>query len=184
MQQIGSRSKPSVLNLIIIVVVILVVVSYTMISLATGDFFWFNPKFSETPNALVVNCYGENISIDPGSYNFSGLTKVINDSLSGKKRWDSLSLSEATYQDYQTHPSMMTVELIYNDPIRVHSSYKFFSNVTNIVIPLEGRHASTNAVFGLNQGVPAAGSLHIENKEPIGGYLTNMEICTYKRSSN
>jgi hypothetical protein len=72
---------------------------------------------------------------------------------------------------------MKTVELKYGRPVRVHSNYKYFSNVTNLMIPLEGRHAGTNAVFGKSYENPTPGSLHIESTEQIGAYLENQDIC-------
>ena len=184
MQHVGTRKSPSVLSLLLIVVIILVGIAYLMISFSTGDFMWWNPKFTEKPAAVVVHCYGDSLNISPGSYHFGALTEVVNDSLSGRKRWDSLSLSEETYQDYQVDPSMLTVEIFYAEPIRVHSNYKFFSSVDNLIIPIDGRHANFNTVFGQNQGVPAGGSLHVESTQTIGEYLKNQEICPSQLSSN
>jgi len=177
MIHVGSRSDPSVIKLVITVVLVLVVIIYVILSLGTGDWMWWNPKFSETPNAMAVQCYGNTINIDPGSFHFSALTKFVNEDLSGRKRWDQLSLSEITYNDYQTDASMMVLELFYPEPIRIHSNYKFFSNVDQLLIPLDGRHAQTNAIFGLNQGVPTAGSMHIESIASISSYLQNQGIC-------
>lgn len=183
MLHVGSRSDPSLKNLVLIVVVVLVAAFYLMTSLGTGDWLWFNPNFSEVPQAIVVHCYGEDVDINPGSPYFNTLTEIVNESLSGKKRWDPLSMSEATYVDYQTDPRMKTIELIYGRAIRVHSNYKYFSNVTNLIIPLEGRHAGTNAVFGKSYENPAPGSLHIESTEQIVTYLENQDICPASYSS-
>ena len=184
MQHVGTRKSPSIMSLLVIVIVIIVVIGYLMISLGTGDFLWWNQNFSERPTAVVVHCYGENININPGSYHFGALTEAVNDSLSGEKRWDSLSLSEETYRDYQSNPTMLTIEMFYPEPIRVHSNYKFFSSVDNLIIPLDGRHSDFNTVFGQNQGVPAGGSLHVESIQTIGEYLKNQEICQYQMSIN
>lgn len=184
MQHIGTRKSPSIMSLLLIVVISIIVVAYLMISFATGDFLWWNSRFSEKPSALVVHCYGETININPGNYHFGALTEVVNNSLSGRKRWDSLSLSEETYQEYQVNPAMLTVEMFYSEPIRVHSNYKFFSSVDNLIIPIDGRHAKFNTIFGQNQGVPVGGSLHVESTQSIGEYLKNQEICPNKMSSN
>lgn len=177
MIHVGSRSDPSIMKLVIIVVLVLIVVVYVVLSLGTGDWMWWNPRFSETPYALVVQCYGDTINIDPGNFHFSAITKIVNQELSGKKNWDQLSLSEVTYNDYQTDASMMVLELFYPEPIRIHSNYRFFSNVDELVIPLDGRHAQTNAIFGLNKSVPAAGSMHVESIASISSYLRNQGIC-------
>ena len=177
MINVGSRSDPSIIKLVTTVVLVVVIIIYVIISLSTGDWLWWNPKFSETPHAMMVQCYGDTITIDPGSYHFGALTKIVDQDLSGRKRWDQLSLSEVTYHDYQTDASMMVLELSFGEPIRIHSNYKFFSNVDQLVIPLDGRHAQTNAIFGLNQGIPTAGSMHVESIASISSYLKNQGIC-------
>ena len=79
MQHIGTRNEPSILRLIIIVVVSIAVVIYAIISFATGDFLWFSTTFRETPNAIVLHCYGETMNIDPGSFHFSKFKEIMND---------------------------------------------------------------------------------------------------------
>jgi hypothetical protein len=79
--------------------------------------------------------------------------------------------------DYQSHPQMMVVELTYSEPILVHSRYKFFSNVNRIIIPLVGRHAQSNSIFGRRNDYPAAGSFHVNNMAPVKEYLTENALC-------
>ena len=177
MQQVGGRSNPSILNLIIIVIPVVAVVVYLMIAFATGDWLWFSANFRETPNAIVLHCYGETTNLDPASFEYSKLKQIMNESMSGRKRWDSLTMSEATYQEYQTNPQMVVLEFFYPEPVRVHSSYKFYSSVDNLVIPIDGRHAQTKAVFGQANGIPTGGSLHIETTEQFKTFMTNMDLC-------
>jgi len=177
MQHVGTRNEPSFRNLIIIVLIVLVLVVYAIIAFATGDWLWFSSNFVETPNSIVLHCYGETTDIDPGSFHFSKLKEIMNESLSGGKRWDPLTMSEDTYAEYQTNPQMIVVEFFYPEPVRVHTSYKFFSNVDNLVVPLEGRHSNTNAVFGQVNGIPTAGSLHIDSTDQFKVYLQNMDLC-------
>lgn len=183
MLNVGSRSDPSVTRLVLTVVAVISIAVYSMISLATGDWLWFTQKFSETPNSIVVYCFGETIEFDPGSYHFKALTDIANEQMSGRKRWDPLSLSEATYQEYQNSPKTKVIEFFYPDPVRVHNSSKFFSSVDALIIPLEGRHAQGNAVFGQNNGVSSAGSLHIESTERFDQYLRNQKICPVELSN-
>ena len=105
------------------------------------------------------------------------MVDLVNNSLTGRKRWDSLSLSNVTYQDYQSHPQMMVVEFTYPEPVRVHSRYKFFSNVDRLIIPLVGRHSQTNAIFGRRAQYPAAGSFHVDDLSAIKDYLEKQELC-------
>lgn len=184
MQQVGERKQPSIINLVIIVVLSMVIVVYAIISFATGDWLWFSTSFRETPNAIVLHCYGESTNIDPGSFDFSKFKQIMNESMSGRKRWDSLTMSEETYQDYQTNDQMIVLEFFYPEPVRVHSTYKYYSYVDNLVVPIEGRHSQTNAVFGQANGVPTGGSLHIDSTEQFKTYLTNMDLCPDKAASS
>ena len=177
MQHVGERKEPSVRNLVIIVVIVMVVAVYAIISFATGDWMWFSPNFTENPNAVVLHCYGETVNIDPGSFHFTQLTEILQKSMSGSKRWDSLTMSEDTYIEYTSNPQMIVVEYFFPEPVRVHSTYKYYSNVDNLVIPLEGRHSNTNAVFGQASGIPTGGSLHIDSTNQFKEYLNNMDLC-------
>lgn len=177
MQNIGTRSEPSILRLIIIVILAIGVVVYALISFATGDFLWFSNTFRETPNAIVLHCYGETIDIDPGSFHFSKFKEIMNESMTGRKRWDPTTMSEETYIDFQTNQKSIMVEFFYPEPVRVHSTYKFYSNVDNLIVPLKGHHSQTNAVFGRANGTPNGGSLHIESTDEFRTYLKNMELC-------
>jgi hypothetical protein len=182
MLHVGSRSDPSIKRLVLTVVTFLSIAVYSIISIATGDWFWFKQDFSETPNSIVVYCFGETIEFEPGSYHFTALTDIANEQMSGRKRWDSLSLSEATYQEYQSSPDSKVIEFYYPEPVRVHNTSRFFSSVDTLIIPLEGRHALSNAVFGQNDGVSSAGSLHIESTERFKQYLQNQKLCPVERS--
>lgn len=183
MQSIGSRSEPSIFRLIIIVILVIGVVVYALISFATGDFLWFSNTFRETPIAIVLHCYGETIDIDPGSFHFSKFKEIMNESMTGRKRWDQITMSEETYLDFQTDKKSIMVEFFYPEPVRVHSTYKYYSNVDNLIVPLQGRHSQTNAVFGRSNGTPNGGSLHIESTDEFRTYLENMGLCPVKAVS-
>jgi hypothetical protein len=158
-------------------VLVLTPLIYGIIALNTGDLLWVSPVFSAEPQAIIIHCYGNDVPLDPGRPDFVALTAMVNETLSGRKRWDPLSLSEVTYQDYQNSPQMMVLELSYASLLRVHSPYKFFSNVDAIIIPLDGRHALTMAVFGRRGDLPAAGSFHVDTTAPLVEYLAEQDLC-------
>jgi hypothetical protein len=110
----------------------------------------------------------------------TALNALVNESISGKKNWDALTLSDETYEYYQTNDTMLLLELFYAPPVRIHSTYKFFSSLDNLIIPLDGRHSSTNAVFGRIRGVSTAGSMHIETTAPLIDHLENQGLCSLK----
>ena len=177
MLYIDHRQEPSLWPLLMIVAVIVGVSVYAIVSVLAGDALWFSRDFEATPSAILVHCYGESLEIPPGSADFPGLTGAVNRALSGRKRWDSLSLSQGTYEDYQTRTDTVVVELFYPEPLRIHTNTRLFSNVSNLIIPVEGRHSETNAVFGRHQGNPAGGSLHVQTTDPIRTYLADRDIC-------
>ena len=155
----------------------LVPLIYLIVAMNTGDLLWISPVFNAKPESIVIHCFGEDVSLEPGTQHYIEMTRMINQTLSGRKRWDPLSLSETTYQDYQSHPMMMVLELTYDGLVRVHSHYKFFSKVDNLIIPLEGRHAQTNAVFGRRGEFPVAGSFHVKSTAPLVEYLASQGLC-------
>jgi hypothetical protein len=159
------------------VVLVLVPLIYGIIALNTGDLLWVSPIFNFQPQTITVHCFGEDVYLEAGTEDFVALTQLINQSLTGRKRWDSISISDVTYEEYQSHPKMMVVELTYPKPIRVHSRYKFFSNVDRIIIPLVGRHAQSNAVFGRRFDFPIPGSFHADDMELVKDYLTENDLC-------
>jgi hypothetical protein len=158
-------------------IIVLVPLIYLIIALNTGDLLWASPVFNYYPQTITVHCFGEDEYLEAGTADFEAMTDLVNRNLSGRKRWDSITISNETYQDYQSHPQMMVVELTYPKPIRVHSRYKFFSNVDRIIIPLVGRHAETNAIFGRRLEYTSAGSFHVNDLTGIKDFLADNELC-------
>lgn len=170
-------SQPSLAGLFGTVIIFMIVVGYGFMALNTEDVMWFMSKFEETPQEIVVFCYGTEKVIPVGSAQFNAVTALANEQISGTKNWDSLSMSDETYAHYQTGNDSMVLELRYTPTVRIHSIYKYFSNVGALVIPLDGRHAKTHAVFGRTGEVFTAGSLHIERLGPMQEYLASQGIC-------
>jgi hypothetical protein len=158
-------------------VIVIVPIIYFIISLNTGDLLWISPVFNSQPQTITIHCFGEDVYLEHNSSEFEAMVDLVNNSLTGRKRWDSLSISNVTYQDYQSHPQMMVVEFTYPEPVRVHSRYKFFSTVDRLIIPLVGRHSQTNAIFGRRAQYPAAGSFHVDDLSGIKDYLAKQELC-------
>jgi hypothetical protein len=170
-------TSPSLLRFFGLAILFIAPVIYLIIALNTGDLLWISPFFNAQPAAIVIHCYGEDIPLQPGSEQFNEINGLVKQTLTGRKRWDPLTLSAVTYEEYQTHPRMMVLELFYNSKIRIHSRYKFFSNVDTLIIPLDGRHAQTNAIFGRTNEYISVGSLHVKNTAPLVEYLSVEGIC-------
>jgi hypothetical protein len=170
-------ASPSLLRFFGLAILFIAPLIYLIIALNTGDLLWISPFFNAEPAAIVVHCYGEDVPIDPKTEQFRQLNGLVKQTLTGRKRWDPLTMSAVTYEEYQSHPKMMVLELFYGAKIRIHSRYKFFSNVDTLVIPLEGRHAQTNAIFGRTNEYISVGSLHVKTVTPLVEYLSNEGLC-------
>ena len=158
-------------------VIVLVPLIYLIIAINTGDLLWASPVFNYQPQTITIHCFGEDVYLEQNTTEFDEMVSLVNSNLSGRKRWDSISISDVTYEEYQSHPRMMVVELTYPEPIRVHSRYKFFSNVDHLIIPLVGRHAQTNAIFGRRAEYPAAGSFHVNDLSDLKDFLAENKLC-------
>jgi len=174
---IKERPSPSILQVLFIAALSFVAIAFTVITINTGDILWFWPVFDEMPERITIHCYGNDIVVNPGDPAYALVNSVINESLYGTKRWDSLSMSEVTYGDYQTSSTMMVLELGYNPPVPLHSFYKFFKSFDVLVIPLDGRHASVNSVFGRLRGRTLAGSMHVETTATVLATLKEQALC-------
>lgn len=172
-----ERNNPSILQLAIILVVVVAVVYYAVLAMNTGDLYWFRTTFEGQPVEIIIHCYGNDMLLGPTNANFAELNELINQTISQRKRWDPLSMSDVTYNDYQTHPRMMTLEMLYAPPIRIHTQTKYFSRLDRLIIPLDGRHSEYNTIFGRHAGLLIPGSLHVENMGQLTEYLAVQGLC-------
>jgi hypothetical protein len=172
-----SRSgTPKILDMAIVTIILVAAFAFFVIALNTRDLLWFWPTYDELPRQMIVHCYGSDVEVEPGAA-FEAVNGAVNETLSGSKRWDQLTMSEETYQEYQDSPTMMVLELVYDPAARIHSFYSFYKNVTRMVIPLDGRHASTNAIFGRLGDFNLSGSFHVESNAPILEAVQANGIC-------
>jgi len=174
----NEYSPPSIGALLKTLAVFVVIILYAGVALNTSDPLWFWTRFDAHPQTMTLYCYGEDLVLDPQEQSFAEITALVNRSMSGSKRWDETYMSGNTYRDYRTHPKMMALELTYPKPIRIHTDTFYFSNVKTLIIPLEGTHAYTNAVFGRTDlGRTSMGALHVESFAPLVEYLQTEGIC-------
>jgi hypothetical protein len=173
-----EQNQPSLLGLLGTVVIFVIAAGYGIVALSTEDALWFVPTFSEDAAEVAVYCRGEQATVTAGSPHLPSINVFINEVLSGRNNWDSLTMSEATYRYYRESDAVVALEIRYDHPVRVHSIYKYFSGIDTIVIPLVGRHANVNAVFGMIDGVPTAGALHVDSPDKILDYLAANGLCS------
>lgn len=173
-----SRGRTaSVIEFVGITTLAIALLVYASIAAYTKDPLWFWPVFDAQPSAIVIRCYGQELLVATASTEGSAITKLVNEQLSGPKRWDELNLSDQTHSDYLTNPGVMVLELYYAVPVRVHSHSPFFSNINSLIIPLDGRFADEDSVFGLINDKPTGGSFHVESTREITDYVTQRSLC-------
>lgn len=178
-QQSAGRTA-SVLNFLVTIFLAIVAFIYLSLTAYTKDALWFNPVYNANPAFGILRCYGEEILIQEDSPHFVAITDLVNEQVSGDKRWDELNLSDDTFEYYQSSDQMMLLELHYDEPQRIHSFSPFFSNFDALLIPLDGRHAEKTILFSLVNGKPSGGSFHLETYDPLLSYIEENDLCKRK----
>lgn len=169
-------ATPKFTEMAVVTLLLIAAFAFFAIALNTGDVLWFWPTFNELPRQMIVHCYGDDTEVKP-SNEFEVVNAAVNQALSGSKRWDQLTMSEETYQEYQDTSTMMILELVYDPTVRIHSFYSFYKNVNQLIIPLDGRHASGNTIFGRRGDFILSGSFHVQSIAPILEAVQETGIC-------
>ena len=172
-----EQNQPSLMNLFGTVLVFMVAAAYGFITLSTEDALWFVPTYSEQASEVQLYCSGAQTTYGAESPHLAALNERINDALSGSKNWDSLTMSDETYNYYQSSGDVVAIEFRYSKPVRVHSIYTYFSNFNRLVVPLIGRHSNLNAVFARVNDVTTAGAMHVRTTAPILDYIEANGLC-------
>lgn len=175
---ISKAKSASLLEFLITIVLAVALFIYLSIAIYTKDLLWFWPVFNSQPVYALIRCYGEEVYLEGNSSDLTAIAVMVNEQLSGEKRWDVLNLTDQTHEEYQSGSRMMILELFYDEPQRLHASSLFFSGFDSILIPLDGRHADTSIVFALIEGRPSGGSFHVKSFQHVIEYLAQQNICT------
>ena len=176
----SAGRNASVLNFLLTVFIGIVAFIWISITVYTKDALWFYPVYNAQPAFGIVQCYGEEVLLREGSDDLTAITQLVNEQISGDKRWDELNLSDDTFQYFQSSDLMMVLELHYDEPQRIHSFSPFFSNFDTLLIPLDGRHSEKNIMFSLVNGKPSGGSFHLTSFASVLSYIESKEICKRK----
>ncbi len=174
---LSKGKSASLLEFLITIVLAVALFMYITIAIYAKDLLWFWPVFNSQPVYALIRCYGEEVYLEEDSSDLMAVAAMVNEQLSGEKRWDELNLTDQTHEEYQSSSQMMILELFYNDPQRLHTISQFFSNFDSMLIPLDGRHADSSIVFALINGKPSGGSFHVQSFQPVVEYLARQNIC-------
>lgn len=168
------------INLAITALVLVATLVYAIIAMSTQDPLWFTSNFDEYPEGIDLYCYGSVTTLRPEDPHFDALVTILNETLSTRKNFDPLTMSDSTYEYYRTNPDVVVLEVIYTNKVRIHSFYTFFSNLDSIVIPLVGRHSNVNAIFGRSNGFGTGGSLHYGAMPNVTAFVQGSGLCPLK----
>lgn len=178
MIHVGSHSDPTIRTRLVLIFFAVPLAIYLLGSISTRDWHWWQGSISTIPQSIRVYCYGSSVEIDPGSSRFKAIHTIVNASLMDWKRWDSSSVTSAGLQEYQADPNAVVLELYYREPLRIHTSTRYYTNVDKLVIPLEGYYAQANAMLSQSQGdTVGASMLHITSTKALASYLSDQGIC-------
>ena len=178
-QQSAGRTA-SVLNFLVTIFLAIAVFIYLSLTAYTKDALWFYPVYEGVPAFGVLRCYGEEILLSDDSPHLAAITALVNEQISGDKRWDELNLTDDTFEYYRSNELMMLLEMHYDEPQRIHSFSPFFSNFDTLLIPLDGRHAEKTILFSLINGKPSGGSFHLGTYDPLLNYMEENDLCKRK----
>jgi hypothetical protein len=173
----SAGKKASLLNFLLTISIVVAGFVYVMKAAYSSDPLYFLSSFDSIPSQIELRCHGKTTYLEGSSAEAATITSLVNEQLSDEKRFDPLNLTDATYKYYRTDPDVVTLELIYAEPVRVHLPNMFFKDITSLLIPLEGRYAKSAIVFGLINEHPAGGSLHMNTNRPILDALASSGLC-------
>ena len=171
---------PSLLNFFITIGLGLGVFIYLAFSIYSRDMLWFWPKFEEIPSGIYVRCYGVIVQVKAGTPEFAEITRLVNAQLSGDKQWQDITISDQTFQDYLTNPTMVVLELAYNRPVDVHTGTAMFIDIETLLTPLVGRFDQENIFLGSINMKFTGGRVHVQDTQPLRDYINQSGICVIK----
>ncbi len=155
-------------------IVFAVAVFYMVNVLNTGNWLWFRSTATHIrPSRIIIIDHGERIVVGPGHSQFNALANAAEISLSKLNNTDliSVGLSEQTLADYNNNS--LVLELYFDQPV-VFNTMARAGEPTQLLIPIEGRHADGGYVFRGAQGTWWHGALRMTNPTPLMSALAQL----------
>ncbi|MCP5100345.1 MAG: hypothetical protein GY943_32740 [Chloroflexi bacterium] len=118
----------------------------------TGNWFWFKGTTTEiNPSRIVIVENGTRTLLQPGTPNFNLIADATKQSLSKFSNTDliSVGLSDQTMADYETES--LIVEIYFDNPVQFNTLART-GEPTQLLIPIDGRHANGRYVFRGDKG--------------------------------
>ena len=141
----------------------------------TGSWLWFQGKVNTTssPTRIVIIDNGQKTVLQPGAENFQELSAATMDSLQkfGNTDLINVGLSDQTLADYDTNS--LIIEVYFDSPLQFDTLARV-GEPTQLLIPINGRHAAGSYVFRGDQGEWWFGALRMADPSPLYTVLNTM----------
>ena len=168
------QKKNSVLEPLLILVVIGVLIIYTLGVFSSGNWMWFLSNTTELDLARVVIIdHGERHTFTREDADFEMLAAAVNESLHKFSNTDlvDIGLSDQTLDDYAQDGVLL--ELYFGRPIEFNTLARA-GRPTQLLIPIQGRHADGGYVFRGDNGRWWFGAMRMENPQPLTDALRQL----------
>lgn len=162
-----QQSTLKVLQPFIWMGIFIVAVFYLINVFNTGNWFWFrNDAVDVRPSRMIIYRDGERILVQPGHPDFIPLADAVERSLShlNNTALVDIGLSEETLAYYTENG--VTLELYFDKPVTFNSIART-GKPTQLLIPIEGRHAGGGLVFLGGNGKWWAGAIRMADPTPL-----------------
>ncbi len=162
-----NKQGSSVLQPLLIFVGAILLIVYLVGALNSGNWLWLLPIQPDyEPARILIRDNGQTTEYRPGVDGFIELAAALDLAFSDFSNLDliPIGLSDETLQDY--NESSLVMEIYYPQDIRFNTIVRM-SNVNQLLIPIEGRHAGNRYVFLGADGRWLTGAFVMTNDQPI-----------------
>lgn len=144
-----------------------------------GDWLWFQSRAVDIrPDRLRIRHHGQETFVQPGHAHYQQLADAAEASLANFNNTNliNLGLGETTLDYFEEQGVLL--ELFYDNPVTFHASFRV-GKPTQLLIPIEGRHAGHDYFFRGAKGEWWFGAMRMTDSSALFstleelGYLTN-----------
>ena len=175
MTELKHPSKIRVIEPLLTLVLFGVAAIYLLNVFNTGNWLWFRGTTTAelNPARIVIVENGERTLLQPGAPYFDLLADGVRQSLAKFNNTDlvSVGLSEQTLGDYAS--DALVVEIYFDRPVQFNTLARS-GEPTQLLIPIDGRHASGRYVFRGDKGEWWFGALRMADPTALYSALQQM----------
>ncbi len=168
-------NKIKVIEPFLILILITVIGVYLLNAFNSGSWLWFQGKAAvlDPPSRIVVVDNGVRTVLQPGTDYYNELSEAAVQALSKFNNTDlvSIGLSDQTLADYAE--DSLVVELYFDRPLQFNTLART-GDPTQLLIPIDGRHAAGAYVFRGAQGEWWFGAVRMADPTPLYTVLQQM----------